>query len=199
MNYLVKRLYFVIVFCVMMLCGCGYNGEKKENEVLMQLGSDEEVMESDSSVEVQENKSTKEIFVYVCGAVNKEGVYSVPEKSRLFEVVEKAGGFADDADRTSLNLAREVVDGEQITILTIEEAAIFEEAQQQIIKDKGLVNINTATASELTTISGIGESRAQAIIAYRETNGKFMTIDDIKKVDGIKDGLFSKIKDKITV
>lgn len=62
-----------------------------------------------------------------------------------------------------------------------------------------MVNINTASVSELTTVTGIGESRAQAIIAYREANGGFQTIEDIKKVDGIKDGLFAKIKDKITV
>ena len=70
---------------------------------------------------------------------------------------------------------------------------------QSMESSSNLVNINTATVSELTTVSGIGESRAQAIIAYREKNGSFQSIDDIKKVDGIKDGLFSKIKDKITV
>ncbi len=63
----------------------------------------------------------------------------------------------------------------------------------------GLVNINTATVPELTSVSGIGESRAQAIIDYREKNGRFGSIEDIKNVDGIKDGLFSKIKDKITI
>ena len=63
----------------------------------------------------------------------------------------------------------------------------------------GLVNINTASIQELTSISGIGESRAQAIIAYREQHGQFTDIEGIKEVDGIKDGLFNKIKDKITV
>ncbi|MDE6918411.1 MAG: ComEA family DNA-binding protein, partial [Lachnospiraceae bacterium] len=72
-------------------------------------------------------------------------------------------------------------------------------AQGVSAQDPGLVNINTATVTELTTVSGIGASRAQAIVDYRERNGRFGSIDDIKKVDGIKDGLFSKIKDKITI
>lgn len=71
--------------------------------------------------------------------------------------------------------------------------------EKSAVQGGGLVNINTASVSELTTVTGIGESRAQAIIAYREANGGFQTIEDIKKVDGIKDGLFAKIKDKITV
>ena len=95
-------------------------------------------------------------------------------------------------------------------ILTQEEASALREAgayayppgdaaQGVSAQDPGLVNINTATVTELTTVSGIGASRAQAIVDYRERNGSFGSIDDIKKVDGIKDGLFSKIKDKITI
>ena len=144
------------------------------------------------------------IYVYICGAVANPGVYQIAEGSRLFELIDAAGGMLEEADVTSQNLARVVQDGEQIQILTKEEA---EEMKQSgvsfsaggITQDKGLVNINTATVQELTTLTGIGESRALAIIAYREKNGLFQSIDGIKKVTGIKDGLFEKIKDQITV
>lgn len=142
-----------------------------------------------------------QIYVYICGAVKNSGVYDVPQGSRLYEIVELAGGFTEDADETCLNLARQAQDGEQIVIRTKEEQAALLQQEQttQGAVSGGLVNINTATAAELSTISGIGGTRAQAIIDYREKNGSFKTIEDIKKVDGIKDGLFSKIKDKITV
>jgi competence protein ComEA len=95
-----------------------------------------------------------------------------------------------------------------VVILTQEEAALLKASgtyplelsgQERADEGSGLVNINTATVTELTGVSGIGESRAQAIIDYREKNGAFRSIEDIKKVEGIKDGLFSKIKDKIKI
>lgn len=151
-----------------------------------------------------------QVYIYVCGAVELPGVYSLRQGSRLYEAVELAGGLTADADENCLNMARQITDGEQVVILTQEEAAARKEAgtytylsgeafQEAATQDSGLVNINTATAAELTTVSGIGASRAQAIVDYREKNGSFGSIDDIKKVDGIKDGLFSKIKDKITI
>ncbi|MDE7323857.1 MAG: helix-hairpin-helix domain-containing protein [Lachnospiraceae bacterium] len=148
------------------------------------------------------------VYIYVCGAVELPGVYCLRHGSRLYEAVELAGGLTGDADDTCLNMAREIVDGEQIVILTQEETALLKTSgaylpgaagQEASDKDSGLVNINTATIAELTSVSGIGESRAQAIIDYREKNGSFRSIEDIKKVEGIKDGLFSKIKDKIKI
>ena len=161
------------------------------------------------------------LYIYICGAVKNPGVYELEAGSRLYEAVEQAGGLTEAADETCLNLARQVIDGEQVVILTQQQTAALEKAgkytpgQTSIvsanstigvsnttatsIQESGLVNINTATISELTSVSGIGESRAQAIIAYREKNGSFRSIEDIKKVDGIKEGLFAKIKDKITV
>ena len=110
----------------------------------------------------------------------------------------------EEAEYASQNLARVLQDGEQIQILTKEEAKCLNETGISIqagntTESKGLVNINTASVQELTTLTGIGESRAQAIVEYREANGFFKSIDGIKNVTGIKDGLFEKIKDKITV
>lgn len=187
------NLVVVLMTVVVLLCGCGRN--VGENEVLMRLEGDSpqtsyETREADWEVEA-------DIYVYICGAVQNAGVYKVAGGSRLYEVVELAGGFTQDADETCLNLAREVTDGEQLVIRTKQEMEADAEAQRAA--ESGLVNINTASVAELTTISGIGESRAKAIIAYRDANGGFKSIEDIKNVDGIKDGLFSKIKDKITV
>lgn len=208
MNKLITKLCFIYVFLAAIFCGCSYNEKTKDKEILLQLENGEtEKIESSQDIctdfskesNDEENKHKNEIYVYVCGAVQKEGVYILDEKSRIYEVIEMAGGFTADADSTTLNLAREAVDGEQITVLTKEQAKAVSELKLQEIKNKEIVNINTATVAELTAISGIGESRAKAIITYREKNGNFKTIDDIKKVDGIKEGLFSKIKDKITV
>lgn len=192
--------------------------QSKRNEVALQQAENINITETTAlTKESQPIQSQQEIYVYICGAVNNAGVYRTGAGSRLFEVVELAGGFSSDADETCLNLAREAQDGEQIVILTKEETAALAEkgmynagsveqgstkntnVEKSAVQGGGLVNINTASVSELTTVTGIGESRAQAIIAYREANGGFQTIEDIKKVDGIKDGLFAKIKDKITV
>lgn len=151
-----------------------------------------------------------QVYIYVCGAVVLPGVYNLAQGSRLYEAVELAGGLTAEADENCLNMARQIVDGEQVVIWTQEEALALQEAgaytypsgnvaQGTADKDTGLVNINTATVVELTTVSGIGEGRAQAIVEYREKHGSFESIDEIKKVDGIKDGLFAKIKDKITI
>ena len=117
-----------------------------------------------------------------------------------------AGGLLDTADPRALNQARMLSDGEQVTVLTVEEVQNGETVEQGSAgedlsgaSDRGKVNINTADEAGLMTIPGIGESRAQAIIAYREENGKFESIEDIMKIDGIKEKMFDKIKDSITV
>lgn len=214
-NRIIK--YVLVMFAVVSaVCACGSNAfGNREDGVLMQLdaGSSMAAEEISSAEKTQAAADTAaaqsgtaapeggmQIYVYICGAVKNPGVYNVPQGSRLYEAVELAGGFTEDADETCLNLARQAQDGEQLVIRTKEEqAALQQEQTAQGAASGGLVNINTATAAELSTISGIGGARAQAIIDYREKNGSFGTIEDIKKVDGIKDGLFSKIKDKITV
>jgi competence protein ComEA len=197
----IKKSIVLLFMNLGLLWGCGLDEEElvmtlPDSENVALSGCEEEALSEDG---VSDNQESSDMYVYICGAVVTPGVYELEEGSRLYEAVDKAGGLTDEADETSLNLARELSDGEQIVVLTAEQAAKSEEEQQKAAETSGLVNINTATAAELTAISGIGESRAQAIIAYREKNGGFSCIEDIKKVDGIKDGLFSKIKDKITV
>ncbi|HUM83976.1 MAG TPA: ComEA family DNA-binding protein [Lachnospiraceae bacterium] len=161
----------------------------------------------------KDTDSSATIYVYVCGAVVSPGVYELPGGSRVYQAISMAGGLTDDADRLHVNQAKLLTDGEQVTILTKGEAenapagtpdassdaAAASADGKKGISENGKVNINTADSATLQTLNGIGESRAAAIIAYRETNGAFRTIEDIMKVAGIKTALFNNIKDSICV
>lgn len=189
-----------VLSCCMFLSGCKSAPQDEISWDLKEEADETELAFDETVVQTGEMKECM-IFVYICGAVKAPGVYQVAEGSRLFEVIDASGGMLESADVTSQNLARVVQDGEQIQILTKEEAKELRQASttEHIGYKKGLVNINTATVQELTTLTGIGESRALAIIAYREENGLFQSIDGIKKVAGIKEGLFEKIKNQITI
>jgi len=140
------------------------------------------------------------IYVYVCGAVNAPGVYELPGNSRVCNAIEKAGGLTADADLTTTNQAKLLADGEQITVLTKEEAEAVPAGSSISAGGAGTrVNINTADETALQTLSGIGATKAAAIVDYRDTNGAFRTIEEITKVAGIGQGTFEKIKDQITV
>lgn len=160
----------------------------------------------------EEESTISEIRVYICGAVKKAEVITLPIGSRICDAVSLAGGLTEDADSTFVNLAKILSDGEQIYIPTkIEVAEMKEQGQlkqnwendkEQNVTDKmnqGTVNINTAGIEELCSLCGIGESRARSIIAYREEEGAFQKIEDIMKVQGIKEAAFEKIKDDIVV
>lgn len=154
--------------------------------------------------------------IHICGAVRNPGVYELPEGSRIMDAVRAGGGFLPEADQAACNLAARVVDGCQIYIMTQEESSLaasgLPEAGIQAenaglsaggngggTADDGKVNLNTADAGSLKTLPGIGDSRAAAIITWREENGRFDRIEDIMKVSGIKQAAFEKIKDKIKV
>ena len=146
----------------------------------------------------------EKIWVDVCGEVQKPGVYCLEPGSRVFEAVSAAGGLTDAAEARSLNQAELLQDGQKIVVLNREEAKARREAKQSGQdsdngENTGLVNLNTASKSELMSLPGIGEVKAQAIITYRESHGKFNSIEEIKQIDGIKDSVFEKIRDKIRV
>ena len=154
-----------------------------------------------------ENSEKSGVYVYICGEVIKPGVYELSGDSRIYEAVDAAGGFTENAARECVNLASKVSDGMQITIYNREEAAslladsapVGENAGKSGTSGSGLVNLNTATKEELMTLKGIGESKAEDIIRYREKSGGFKKIEDIMKISGIKENGFQKIKDSITV
>ena len=165
------------------------------------------------------------IFVDICGAVANPGVYELDEGSRIFQAVDAAGGYLPEAAQNYLNRARSLMDGQQIYVPTEEEIAEHLEAiaakapealqgdesqdagngermESSIAQEPGndlVINLNTADASQLCTLGGIGQSKAEAIIAYREEHGGFTSVEEIMNVEGIKEGTFSKIKDKISV
>ena len=162
------------------------------------------------------------IYVDVCGAVANPGVFQLAAGSRVFQAIEAAGGYLPEAVQNCVNRAGVLTDGQQLYILTQEEmeqqgldpaemagasdgqmngsagtgqnTGIAAQAQQD-----NRININTADETQLTTLTGIGATRAQAIIAYRQENGPFAAIEDIMNVQGIKEGTFAKIKDEIVV
>lgn len=139
------------------------------------------------------------IMVHVCGQVNHPGVYEAPKGSRLYELLELAGGVTEEAAEEYLNLAAVAADGQQIYVPGREEAASMPRQQAGEETRASKININTAGPDQLTTLRGIGEAKAQDIINYRESHGAFQKIEDIMKISGIKEAAFEKIKDQITV
>ena len=146
-------------------------------------------------------------YVDISGEVKLPGVYKVTSETRLFEVIDMAGGLTDDADISSLNRAERVQDGQKVVVRAFgesEEGGTDGEAgisgnSESALDGSGKVNINIADLSTLQTIAGIGPSKAQSIIDYREQNGYFTTIEEIMYVSGIGEKTFASIKDQIVV
>lgn len=150
------------------------------------------------------------VFVYVCGEVRQPGVYELKAGARVYEVLQLAGGLKESAAVSAVNQAMVLSDGEQIYIPTEEEwqSGSFKypmqnDSQRNSVPQgsdaAGKIDINRATAEELKTLKGIGATRAESIVSYRETNGPFQSIEDLMKVDGIKEGVFAGIRDSIIV
>lgn len=148
------------------------------------------------------------IKVDLKGAVQKPGVYTAQEGERVIDLINRAGGFLDDADQTKINLSQKVADemviyvpkvGEDSNVM--EQVASFFQPQQSgnEASSDGKVNINQADSTLLQTLPGIGPSKAEAIIEYRETNGPFKMIEDIMNISGIGEKTFEKLKNSITV
>lgn len=184
--------------CLLCLSGCDFpdlfsDPEPEETDFVYQA--------SGETTPPAETELTTEgtIFVYVVGEVLHPGVYELKRQDRLEAAIRAAGGFTDEAEPASVNLARSVTDGEQVVVLSRE---AFAAAGMSFGPDgeavPGLVNINTADQNELTTLPGIGQTRAQAIIAHRNKHGPFETIEDIMQVSGIKQAAFEQIRDRIT-
>ena len=151
------------------------------------------------------------ITVHVCGAVTAPGVYELKVPARVVDAIAEAGGFDEQAAEAYLNQASFLTDGQQVYVPTEEEA---EQAfQLPASADTGMagtqagaaetevtgININTASKEELMNLPGIGEAKAESILRYRESSGGFRAIEDIMQVEGIKEGLFYKMQERICV
>ena len=185
-KYIVLTMVAVLVF----FTGC------KDKNTQVSLTDKAENNSQTTRVEAGENseepsESLEEIYVYVSGQVNNPGVYCLKSNDRVFMAIEKAGGLTKKAQKQGVNMAEVLKDGQNIVVLS--------QKEYYAKLKENLVNINTADVEGLTSLSGIGETRAKAIIAYREENGDFKTKEDIKNVSGIGDSIYSNIEKMITV
>lgn len=162
----------------------------------------------ESSLHETTQAAVETIAVYLCGEVCNPGVYVLQAGSRLYQAVEEAGGLTANARAEAVNLARILVDSEQIYIPNISESIDqIENETQNVISSAAvssalsdcLLNINQASESDLMQLPGIGQVKAAAIVTYRNSNGPFSSIEEIKNVPGIKEAAFEKIKGMITV
>ena len=146
------------------------------------------------------------VTVDVKGAVKKPGVYQLQSNSRVHDALEKAGGMTEEADLKSINQAQKLSDEAVVYVAKVGENAVDVTTSAPASATSGtgqtksaLVNLNTATEADFQTISGIGQKRAQDIIAYREANGRFKSVDDLKNVSGIGAKTLEKLKEYVTV
>lgn len=196
------RVFLVIAAAMSLLCGCG-----ARNNVYLEKNTGETgelcVTEALSATETEEPDGAEEektCLVYVCGAVVSPGVYELDDGSRIYEAVELAGGFMEEAAEDALNLAESVTDGQMIRIPTEEEQeAVGRQGAEADSAADGKLDLNRADVAALMELPGIGQSKAEAIVGYREEHGPFSQAEDLMKVEGIKEGVFNKIKDRIKV
>lgn len=213
-----KQKITLIILASILLAGFCYYTYINENKLAVN-----ENLEITNNIE--ENKSVSEtknkIKVHILGAVNIEGIVELEENSRIADAVEAAGGFKENACKSEVNLACILEDGMQIRIPTNEEVAEEKEKNTNTVellnsinnqteasqgnlkgnvgKRKSKININTASQSMLETLPGIGQATALKIITYRNENGKFKEVAELKKVKGIGESKFNSIKDLITI
>ena len=191
----------LLLFSWMLICG----GCHSDGEAILITGGvvGAEIPTGETEKLTQEQSAADAtIYVHVCGQVAEPGLYLLLEGSRVWDAVEAAGGFLPEAAQEAVNLAMKVTDGSKVTIPHQREAGESDfhwyEADGDV-GEAGLIDINRATVTELMSIPGIGQTRAEAIVSHRENRGPFTAIEEIMQVTGIKEGLFSKIKEYITV
>lgn len=197
MNIKAKYILYLGAFIVLTLIGYIF------------LPKDEIVINTNDfkKINYSGNKINEElIYVHIEGAINNPGIKAVAKNTRLFELIEIASGECIDADLSKLNLASILKDEQKVYVpyqITHEEMQSNENIVPSSLVNgyvyENHININTASSEELQNLEGIGPSMAERILKYRETNGYFTSIDDIKNVSGIGEAKFNKIKDNITI
>lgn len=203
------RLGLLCICVCMVFFGCGSTSASYfEKETVEEENSESADKRIDTEQEVMQDIQ-QEVVVFVCGHVRYPGVYALAQESRICDAIDAAGGMTEKACKDYWNLAERIEDGQKIYVPTKAEAKEESFAEQNIEnvsvqrvavqEDDGKININTAELEQLMKLSGIGESRAKAIITYRTEHGAFSTIEEIKNVSGIGDAIFSHMKDQITI
>lgn len=178
----------------------------KEKETLTLQEVTEENLKEDTKEDKKEalsKEETRELYVYVCGEVKEPGVYELKPGSRVYAAVQAAGGMTEEADPNYLNQAESLTDGQRIYVPSGKEteASVGLSGDTEPVgeTESGKVNLNTAGKEELMTLTGIGEAKAESIMRYRKEHGGFQKPEDLMKIEGIKSGVFNKIKEQITV
>lgn len=191
-----RKSLLILLLIVAAVAGGTYYGCYTQDKETIQLDA------AAGSSEAQQD--VPEVTVYVTGAVNKPGVVTVRDGARTMDAVNACGGLLPTADSGQINMAQVLKDGQQVRIPEKQgesSAANRQPAGQSSAKNAAaaVVNINTASAEELDTLPGIGPAMAKRIIEYRETEGSFAAPEDLKKVKGIGEAKFQKLKDKICI
>ncbi len=204
------RLGCLLVMGIYMT-GCSGVGEEfiltdtEEKQEVITTGQEQETSTQDSVTQetvTQATGQTEEagtVFVFVCGQVAVPGVYELPAGSRIYDAIMQAGGCMETADICAVNQAGYLEDGMQIYIPAIGEAYKEAASEEQASRTDGRISINHADKNELMTLPGIGESKADAILEYRQSHGAFSSIDELMNIPGIKEGIFNNIQDYIKV
>jgi competence protein ComEA len=198
-----KKALAGVVALVAIVAGYIYMEQDQEPEVSADIFAEEsDVFAEPEEATVSAESEPTVIKVDVKGAIQNPGVFTAETGDRVIDIIAEAGDFTENADKNRVNLAQLVEDQMVIYVPKIGEESTFvsETAQPQgTASDDGKVNLNSASQSELETIPGIGPSKALTIIEYREQNGPFQSVEDIKNISGIGDKTFEKLKDSITV
>lgn len=184
-----------------------------------QFENNSDIINSANNSDATKNKNAseteynddEEIYIHIIGEVKNQGLISIKQGQRIIDAIEKAGGVTEQADLSKVNLAFVLSDGQKVRIPSVNEkeenvAYITDNSGNNVILDNGSggsaggrVNINTASQTELETLNGIGPSLAAKIIEYRNKNGKFKSIDDLRNVSGIGDSKFNGIRESVVV
>ena len=201
---------WVALSMILFLGGCTHSSYLETSDPPGEAAEQEE-QEPDDTIDKEEEETAQEarIFVQVAGFVKKPGVYELPQDARVFEAVDMAGGLKKGADDKALNLAESLSDGQKIYVYKKGEMEEIEASIGSVATGGveigesaaggSLVNLNTADLSQLLTLPGVGDVKAQAIISFREANGGFKSVDDLKNVSGIGDATVQKLKEYVTI
>lgn len=199
-----KKLVIIILIIFIIILFVFSNNNKNDNSEII-----ENIETTSDANSIENREETKQIIVHITGCIKNQGIVEVNEGARIVDVIEASGGITEEADISKVNLAYIVKDAQKIYIPSINDKEDIEyitsnNGENVIVEDKyggksNMININTATQTELESLSGIGPSTALKIINYREEHGKFKSIEEIKEVPGIGDAKFNSIKDMIEV
>ena len=195
----VKSIILAFVCSLVLIIGVLFYFNQNKTEDYSGVSFSNISNETNNKDERAENRHDEKIFVDVKGAVKHPGVFETTKDKRVKDLIEEAGGLLDDADTSTLNLSQKVKDQMVIYVLKHGEKPKQISDSGSSSSNTDVININTANLEQLMKISGVGKTKAEAIISYREKNGDFKKKEDITKVRGIGKATFEKIKDKIEV